>query len=129
MINLIEEENMFITINSNKTIEEVQAEFNSEFPYLKIQFFRHGHKAFKGNNKKELLPASTKIGALKHHDGSIEIANVMTVNELESLFKDVYGLNIQVFRRFGKSWLETTVTDSWTLQKQNDEGKELSFLD
>lgn len=119
---------MLITINSNKTIEEVQAEFNSEFPYLKIQFFRHGHKAFKGNEKKELLPVTAKIGALKHHDGSIEIVPAMTVNDLETMFKNVFGLNVQVFRKSGKSWLETTVTDAWTLQKQNDEGKELSSL-
>lgn len=119
---------MVINITNSKTIEEIQAEFNHEFPYLKIQFFKHGHKAFRGNDKRELIPSNTKIGILKHHNGSVEITDSMAVNELESLFKSKLGLNVQVFRKSGKSWLETTVTDSWTLKKQNDEGKELSVL-
>lgn len=120
---------MKINITSSKTIEEIQAEFNMEYPYLKIQFFKHGHKPFKGNEKKELIPINTVIGVLKHHNGSIEIFEDMKVSELEQLFKEKLALNVQVFRKSGKSWLETTVTDSWTLRKQNDEGKELSSLE
>lgn len=120
---------MKITISDKKTIEEIQKEFNDEYNYLKIQFFKHGHKTFKGNDKKELIPVATFISALKHVNGSLEINDDMKVSELESLFKEKFGLNVQVFRKSGKSWLETTVTDSWTLKKQNDEGKELSKLD
>lgn len=120
---------MLINITNNKTIEELQAEFNNEFPYLKIQFFKHSHKMFKGSDKKELIPVSTAISALKHHNGAIEISENMTVSDLETMFKQQLGLNVQVFRKSGKSWLETTVTDNWTLRKQNDEGKELSVLE
>jgi hypothetical protein len=52
----------------------------------------------------------------------------MKVSELENLFKRKYKLNIQVFRKSGNAWLETTVTDAWTLDKQNQEGIELSEL-
>jgi hypothetical protein len=51
------------------------------------------------------------------------------VVELECLFEDQFGLFVQVFRRSGNLWLETTVTDSWSLQKQNEQGKELSGND
>lgn len=119
---------MKINITSNKTIEEIQAEFNAEYPYLKIQFFKTGHMAFKGNDKKELIPVNTPIGLLKHHNGTIEISDDMKVSDLEQLFKQQLGLNIQVFRKSGRSWLETTVTDNWTLRKQDDEGQELSKL-
>lgn len=120
---------MKINITSNKTIEEIQSEFNGEFPYLKIQFFKSGHKVFKGNEKKELIPINTTIGLLKHHNGSIEISDDMTVSDLEQMFKQKLGLNVQVFRKSGRSWLETTVTDNWTLRKQDDEGMELSKLE
>lgn len=119
---------MKINISNSKTIEEIQAEFNQEFPFLKIQFFKHSHKVFKGNDKKEMIPVTTTIGQLKHHNGAIEISADMTVTELERMFREQLGLNIQVFRKSGKSWLETTVTDAWTLKKQNDEGKELSLF-
>ena len=50
----------------------------------------------------------------------------MTVTDLEQNFSDVYGLSIQVFRKSGDVWLETTITDGWTLEKQNEQGKMLS---
>ena len=49
----------------------------------------------------------------------------MTVNELEQRFSDVYGLGVQVFRKSGNVWLETTVTDGWTLEQQNKQGESL----
>ena len=52
----------------------------------------------------------------------------MLVSELEKQFNDKLQLSAQVFRKAGKSWLETTFTDSWSLRKQNLEGMELSKL-
>jgi hypothetical protein len=45
---------------------------------------------------------------------------------LEKVFQDNLGLYVQVFRKSGKVWLETTATDNWSLFKQNEEGQELS---
>lgn len=56
----------------------------------------------------------------------LAISLEMTVHELESIFLNELGLYIQVFRKSGRVWLETTATDSWSLQKQNTEGQELS---
>ena len=125
---LIKFEYMNISITNNKSIEEIQKEFNDEFAFLKIQFFKNSHKAFQGSGKKELLNPGTKISSLVHHNGAVEIAADMTVDELEKLFKKKFGLNIQIFRKSGRSWLETTFTDNWTLEKQNEEGRELSVL-
>jgi hypothetical protein len=58
--------------------------------------------------------------------GSIVISPQMTVLDLEQHFKMIYGLSAQVFRKSGKVWLETTVTDSWTLEEQNRQGESLS---
>jgi hypothetical protein len=33
---------------------------------------------------------------------------------------------VQVSRKSGTLWLETTMTDSWTLGQQNEHGRELS---
>lgn len=49
----------------------------------------------------------------------------MTVSELEQHFADVYGLSVQVFRKSGEVWLETTTTDNWSLEKQNQEAIDL----
>ncbi|MEI8136014.1 MAG: hypothetical protein WCH21_01685 [Bacteroidota bacterium] len=61
-----------------------------------------------------------------HSKGSITITPNMTVTDLEQNFADVYGLGVQVFRKSGRAWLETTVTDGWTLEEQNKQGAALS---
>jgi hypothetical protein len=63
-----------------------------------------------------------------HDSGTLTITPQMTVANLEQGFADVYGLSVQVFRKSGKVWLETTVTDNWTLEEQNRQGEALSKL-
>jgi PAS domain-containing protein len=119
---------MKLTINNDTSISSIQKEFNNVFPYLKIEFFKNKHAAFQSNSKKELLNAeqSLKQFQKKHHDGVILVKEDMSVAELEQQFQEIFGVSTQVFRKSGKSWLETSVTDDWSLKQQNDEGLELS---
>lgn len=119
---------MVIHLSNDKTVAEIQKEFNTLFPFLKIGFFSKGHKSFEGTAKKSILDSETKLKLVKKEKTKVQISATMTVNELEQLFKTKFGLNVQVFRKSGKSWLETTVTDGWTLSKQNEEGQELNNL-
>lgn len=125
---LAEDTAMNIHIKDNLTVSDIQKEFEEKFPYLKLVFFKKPHKDHEGNAKKDLLNSNTKLTNILHKNGKITFDETIAVNELEQLFKDHFGLNVQVFRKSGKSWIETTVTDSWTLKKQNDQGKELSEL-
>jgi hypothetical protein len=60
------------------------------------------------------------------HEGAIQLSDNMTVSNLEDTFSDRFGLQVQVFRKSGNLWLETTKTDAWTLKVQNDHGREIS---
>ena len=119
---------MNIVIDDNRKISEIQEEFNSLFPYLKIEFFSSMHKPGCASAKVFLKHGSKTLNECRsiHKRGKITIIPAMTVNELEQTFGNKYGLGIQVFRKSGKVWLETTVTDSWTLKEQNNQGEELS---
>jgi len=119
---------MKITINDHRKIFAIQEEFNKLLPYLKIEFFAKPHQKG-GASPKYLLCQKTKtLGQCRtnHNKGEITITPQMTVTDLEQNFSDVYGLSIQVFRKSGDVWLETTITDGWTLEKQNEQGKMLS---
>ena len=121
-------ETMKITINDHRKIHAIQEEFTNAFPYLKIEFFAKPH-ASGGQSSKNLMKQSSKtLGECRtvHNKGVITISPEMTVDELEQRFMDVYGLSTQIFRKSGNVWLETTVTDGWTLAKQNAQGEELS---
>lgn len=119
---------MKIEINDNRKIYAIQEEFNQAFPYLKLEFFKKPHKKGGASPKEFVNEASKLIGECRtiHESGVINISPQLTVGELEENFSSVYGLSVQVFRKSGKVWLETTETDNWSLQKQNDEGQELS---
>jgi hypothetical protein len=119
---------MKITINDRRKIHSIQEEFNKEFPYLKIEFFSKPHKPGGASSPKIMKSTSKSLGECRtiHNKGVVTITPTMTVNDLEQRFSDVYGLSIQVFRKSGKVWLETTVTDGWTLEEQNRQGESLS---
>jgi len=119
---------MKIRITPTRLISEVQEEFNALFPYLKLEFFRsRGYQS--GPVANHIIPHNRRIGDCQAAitDGTIEINKNMKVKELEKIFKDLFRLNVQVFRRSGNLWLQTTMTDEWTLQNQNEHGMEISL--
>jgi len=119
-----------IRINDSKKISDLQKEFNDVFPFLKLEFFHRPHANHRGSLKKDIFNTGMTLKECYKKDakGSILLKADMKVAELEELFQNVFGLSVQVFRKSGNSWLETTVTDDWTLKRQNDEGRELSSL-
>jgi len=119
---------MKITINDQRIVSTIQKEFNTIFPYLKLEFFSRMHQSEQGSNERFLKKNTLQIGEFRtnHSSGEAELNPDMKVSEVEELFKTTFGLGVQVFRKSGKSWLETIYTDSWTLEEQNKEGEELS---
>ena len=111
---------MEIRLAPDRSISEIQREFSAEFPYLKLEFTVTGSK--------KMLEPHQKFGKAQasSHNGNIEILPEMRVKDLEQKFKDDFAVIAQVFRRSGNSWLQTTMTDGWTLKQQNTHGKEIS---
>lgn len=114
---------MLLHLSPSRNITEPWNEFNKTFPYLKVEFYTKTGKDF----KKVMLPHTITLkNAGLRKSGRIELKTNMRVAELESLLKEKFGLNAQVLRRSGRLWLETTHTDNWTLEQQNNHGRELS---
>ena len=121
---------MKISINDSRKIRQLQEQFHANFPYLKIEFFSRSHKPGAGTSPHLIRSAERTIGECRTgtKKGNLSISPDMTVAELEQKFRELYGLNVQVFRKSGKVWLETTITDGWTLDQQNRQGEALSSL-
>ena len=116
-----------IKIDNNIKASEIKNKFHDVFPFLKIEFFRKVHKNLQGSFKKDLIKDDFNIVT---HENNVELVfdEDMLVSELEKEFNEKLHLSAQVFRKAGRSWLETTYTDGWSLRKQNLEGRELSEL-
>ncbi|NUM50898.1 MAG: hypothetical protein HUU48_07250 [Flavobacteriales bacterium] len=117
---------MKMLIDKNKKLNTIQNEFEKIFPFLKIEFYKRAHSQGEGSAKKNTLDVELTIGEVqkKNASGTIEIHKLMTVAELESAFTEVFGLAVQVFRKSGKVWLQTTTTDDWTLAEQDQRASE-----
>lgn len=120
---------MIIHIADHLTISDIQRAFSGRFPFLKLEFFSKPHQNGKGSEKKYMRAQDSSLKDLRriHSNGDLLINEEMTVGALENLFQENFGLYVQVFRRSGRLWLETTATDSWTLKTQNEQGQELSI--
>jgi hypothetical protein len=63
---------------------------------------------------KTLESLTTKVAKASELHMELE----MPTWQLERLFENEYGLHLQVFRRSGNTWLETSVSDDLTLEEQ-----------
>ena len=114
---------MQLEVSNTKTIREVQQDFANQYPFLKLDFYKVVPQR---SSVRERLPdsVSLKLAGLKEV-GSIDISSNITVGDLEKKFNEQFGLIAQVSRKSGGVWLETTMTDKWSLYKQNEYGKEI----
>ncbi len=113
---------MYIT--DQKSLRDIKAEFNKKFPYLKLEFYARPHLPGEGSPKQEQLPDELTIGQVRtiHNEGDFKINPEMSVRDFEQQFYEKYGLSVQVFRKSGNLWLQTSKTDTWSLAEQNRKG-------
>lgn len=119
---------MDIHIQTNKKLIDIQHEFQTRFPFLKIEFYKHTHKPGEITSNNDLINLQHTIGEfnIDNEDFDLHISESMAVKSLEMMFQSKLNLGVHVFRKSGISWLQTTTTDNWTLAEQNARGKEMS---
>ena len=118
---------MKLRLQENKTISELKGDFTKMFPHLKLECYYHSHNEGEGSGEADLVDENKTLGEIRSvkADGTFEFDNSVRITDFEDLLRDDFGLNIQVFRKSGDLWLETTISDHWTLEKQEDIGTEM----
>ncbi|MBP6397801.1 MAG: hypothetical protein KBF57_02945 [Saprospiraceae bacterium] len=102
----------------------LQLAFNEKFPHLKISFYKGKH------DKNELSPIAEElfrdftVGELNPDFTEAEFIfyEHETVSDFEEKMEKNFGLHVQVLRKSGQTWIQTSVTDEWTLKKQEEHG-------
>lgn len=112
---------MQLHLTPDQTIGALQTTFSEAFPGLKIVFFSKPHRAYKGSAAKFLIQDRDTLLSTLSPDlkpGFILIEPETVVWQLERIFETEYNLHVQLFRKSGRTWLETSVTDDLTLEQQ-----------
>jgi len=117
---------MTLHISEDRKISDLQEDFNDQYPFLKLEFYKNNAASAGFRQRNHLQNSATLKAAGLIKNGNFEFNDSMTVGELENIFVNDFGLSVQASRKSGILWLETTMTDNWTLKQQNDHGKELS---
>lgn len=113
-----------LKIDDRISVADFQKNFSSVFPFLKIEFFKPTakveDKSYKSNS---FLSASEKIG---NSTKKININNQTTVTELKKLLSDELGVLPLIYRKSGSMWIETSLTEDWSLERQNSEAEQMN---
>ena len=114
-------------ITKKRSVKDLKIEFRNMFPKLKIEFYTRKHDHFEGSKEKELIGDDILLGDLNPEleDGTFEIKENMLVDEFETQIDDKFGLHTQVFRKSGNQWLQTSITDNWSLEKQERKAEQI----
>lgn len=120
---------MELRIEKGSLIKDTQQKFSGAYPYLKIEFFipivrQLGKNMLRGEKSGQAEPVS-RLGRFSKSE-TINIDSKRTAAQLEHDFSETYGLSLKLYRKSGSLWIETTLTESWTLEKQNEEGEFMS---
>lgn len=117
-----------LSISGSNTVQEVQHTFQEVYPYLKIEFYFPFQAKATSYRKEEQLSGNTVLERYMRYRTAavIDISAHRTVAELEDDFAHLVGLRVQVFRKSGNLWIITSLTDDWSLGKQNNEGESFS---
>lgn len=119
---------MTIQINDNRRLHDLQLEFSKTFPFLKIEFFKKKHSDRQLSKTHLVETGDHKVCDVRksHEEGMLEVTSTMTVEQFESSLVKEFSLPVQVFRKAGRLWRETTLTNKWTLYEQNEHGKQIN---
>jgi hypothetical protein len=117
---------MEIRIEPRRTFDEINERINSTYPFLKIERLSSLHKTLDVQVKNENLGAVYNPKKETTQNSLITVDDNTTVADLINLLKEKLHLHVKVLRRSNDLWIETSLTNNWTLKKQNMAGKQFN---
>jgi hypothetical protein len=113
---------MLIEVKSDMMVKDLKKQFHGYYPNLKLEFFNQTSSEDGGNSKDQMLDNEALLNAYtRNQSGTVEFTGNTSVRQFETLFSETFGLNVQVFRKSGNVYLETSNTDDWTLDMEHKE--------
>lgn len=117
--------NRTIHINNGSLVRDIQSEFSTWYPFLKIEFL-----AKKINTKSSRMPSLEPHFQLKQLaeilPGEIDINGNRTVEQVSNDIQAILPVTVQMSRKSGNVWNTISISHEWTLQSQNTAGEFIS---
>ncbi len=120
---------MIIKVNGCSTLSSINQDFNKQYPFLSLRFYRRNSGA--NSNKKnvvDLLLSIVEAGSIIRDD-EVECHFWQTTGWVEKQFSRKTGFDVQILRKFKDKWIITDGSDMLTLEEQNEMGMKDSMID
>jgi hypothetical protein len=122
---------MIIEINPNKKLKDISLTFARAYPFLKLEFFSKSHKWQESSSVLQLLQQDQTVSEVTYNSlcsRFIEIHYWQKTGAIEMMFLTQFNLYVQVYRKNGDNWIQTSGTDELTLEEQNEAGMKASTI-
>jgi hypothetical protein len=121
---------MLLHISNSKTVEDLQDHFNKCFPYLKIEFYKEADSHLKTVDKSNLVSPFTFIGDIRKnaYSGTMDIKSWDKTSKIKQDLREIFGLNVQIFRMHNGEWIPATYSDELTLRQQYELSKDFQSI-
>lgn len=106
-------------------IREIEKAFTTRYPYLKLEFLKDGNHWM----NVEAEGIDTDKWQRQAQDllaDELGLSDDLAIGDVEDRLKNLLNVPVVILRRSGNSFIETSMTRTWTLKEQNDHGRELS---
>lgn len=120
--------NDMLYITSDKLVRDIQQEFSQAFPFLKLEFFTKKAAVKKRISNDQFLSIENVPGKQGAECKKLFLTPGLTIKELAKTCDELFGVSVSVYRRFSNLWLETSITENFTLQQQNDHTSEIAAM-
>jgi hypothetical protein len=116
---------MILEVEGFSKLSDISDLFSHYYPFLKIEFFDLPHNWHESSSLKNMIPKTKLVSEVTSLDlvVQIEVHFWNKTGTVEQMFKNKAGLNIQIFRKYNNSWIQTVGTDELTLEEQNNIGR------
>jgi hypothetical protein len=113
---------MVLYIEHETQVNALQEKFNALYPFLQLHFIRTVEENGKPLKKIVKATPEQKLKEItnKLKPGTVSVKETLAVAEVLDDFRN-HGLIVQVYRKSGTLWVETSLTEDWTLERQNRE--------
>lgn len=123
-----ERNNREVLIAGDSLFSNVQEAFTAFYPFLSIEFFQKQTGDSLPSHDK--IESSTRIRKASNliSDALIDVNGERTVADVLADFVGALGVRARVCRKSGAVWNAISVTDGWTLDRQNAAGEYVSSI-
>ena len=113
-----------IDISNNRTLQEIQDEFNEYFPHLKIQFYKTD-KFFPGSFSELFVESADEkllTFRIKNNSGYLYLNEDLNVQKLKENILNYFGLKAEIFQKTDLNlWSQNPISNNQLLREINFE--------